>query len=103
MIIKNKAFLGGDSLVSTAKIISMFVPIVFSIILFIGLILYFRKKTGVAVKPVIVGAVGFVVFTQVLEKALHLAVITAFPNYADHPWAFGLYGGMAAGLFEELG
>jgi len=90
-------------MVSTAKIISMFVPIVFSFVLFIGLILYFRKKTGVAVKPVIVGAIGFVVFTQVLEKALHLAVITAFPHYADHPWVFGLYGGMAAGLFEELG
>lgn len=90
-------------MVSTATIISMFVPIVFSFVLFIGLILYYRKKTGIAVKPLIVGAIGFVVITQVLEKALHLAVVTAFPNYAEHPWAFGLYGGMAAGLFEELG
>ncbi|MCM3727054.1 YhfC family intramembrane metalloprotease [Neobacillus cucumis] len=90
-------------MVSTAKIISMFVPIMFSFVLFIGLILYFRKKTGIAVKPLIAGAIGFVLMTQVLEKALHLAVITAFPNYADHPWAFGLYGGLAAGLFEELG
>ncbi|MEH7416837.1 YhfC family glutamic-type intramembrane protease [Neobacillus drentensis] len=90
-------------MVSTAKMISMFVPIVFAFILFIGLIWYYRKKMGVAVKPLIVGAIGFVVFTQVLEKALHLAVITAFPHYADHPWAFGLYGGLAAGLFEEFG
>lgn len=90
-------------MVSTVKIISMFVPIVFSFVLFIGLILYYRKKTGIAVKPLIVGAIGFVVITQVLEKALHLAVVTAFPNYAEHPWLFGLYGGMAAGLFEELG
>ncbi|MEH7094465.1 YhfC family intramembrane metalloprotease [Neobacillus vireti] len=90
-------------MVSTATIISMFVPIVFSFVLFIGLILFFRKKSGIAVKPVIIGAIGFVVITQILEKALHLAVITAFPHYADHPWAFGVYGGMAAGLFEELG
>jgi uncharacterized membrane protein YhfC len=90
-------------MVSTAKIISMFVPIIFSFVLYIGLILYYRKKTGIAVKPLIIGAIGFVVFTQVLEKVLHLAVITAFPNYADHPWLFGLYGGMAAGTFEELG
>ncbi|PLS02405.1 YhfC family intramembrane metalloprotease [Neobacillus cucumis] len=90
-------------MVSTAKIISMFVPIIFSVALFIGLILYYRKKTGIAVKPLIIGAFGFVVMTQVLEKALHLAVITAFPNYAEHPLLFGLYGGMAAGTFEELG
>jgi uncharacterized membrane protein YhfC len=30
-------------------------------------------------------------------------VVTNFPNYADHPWLFGMYGGMAAGLFEEMG
>lgn len=90
-------------MVSTATIVSMFVPIVFSFVLFIGLILYYRKKTGIAVKPVIAGALGFVVFSQVLEKGFHVAVVTAFPNYADHPWLFGLYGGMAAGIFEELG
>lgn len=90
-------------MVSTATIISMFIPIVVSISLFVGLILVYRKKTGIAVKPVIIGAIGFVVATQILEKVLHVVVITNFPNYADHPWLFGLYGGMAAGLFEELG
>ncbi|MEH7118972.1 YhfC family glutamic-type intramembrane protease [Neobacillus vireti] len=90
-------------MISTAKLISMFVPIVFSIALFIGLILYYRKRVGLAVKPLMIGALGFVVMTQILEKALHLAVITAFPDYAEHPWAFGLYGGLAAGVFEELG
>ncbi|WP_035445107.1 YhfC family intramembrane metalloprotease [Bacillus sp. UNC41MFS5] len=90
-------------MVSTATIISMFVPIVVSISLFVGLILVYRKKTGIAVKPVVIGAIGFVVITQILEKILHVVVITNFPNYADHPWLFGLYGGMAAGLFEELG
>ncbi|MCJ8009287.1 YhfC family intramembrane metalloprotease [Lederbergia wuyishanensis] len=43
------------------------------------------------------------VFTQVLEKILHVIVVTNFPNYADHPWIFGLYGAFAAGIFEELG
>lgn len=90
-------------MVSTATIISMFVPIVFSFLLFTGLILVYRKKTGIAVKPVVIGAIGFIVITQVLEKALHAVVVINFPNYADHPWLFGLYGGMAAGLFEELG
>ncbi|MCM3117698.1 YhfC family intramembrane metalloprotease [Neobacillus sp. MER 74] len=88
-------------MVSTATIISMFVPIVVCIGLFVGLILVYRKKTGIAVKPVVIGALGFVIATQILEKVLHVVVITNFPNYADHPWLFGLYGGMAAGLFEE--
>jgi uncharacterized membrane protein YhfC len=94
---------GRKSMVSTGTIVAMIFPIVFSIALFVGLILFYRKRTGVAAKPVIIGAIGFVVITQVLEKVLHLVVISAFPNYADHPVLFGLYGGMAAGTFEELG
>lgn len=90
-------------MVSTGTIIAMVVPIVFSFALFAGLILVYRKRTGVAAKPVIIGAIGFVVITQVLEKVLHLVVVTAFPNYADHPVLWGLYGGLAAGTFEEIG
>lgn len=90
-------------MVSTATLISMFVPVVFSFVLFAGLILFYKKKTGIYVKPIIIGSIGFIVITQILEKILHVVVLTNFPNYAEHPWLFGLYGGMAAGLFEELG
>ncbi|AZU62646.1 YhfC family intramembrane metalloprotease [Neobacillus mesonae] len=90
-------------MVSTATIVSMFIPIIFSFALFVGLILFYRKRTGIAVKPLILGAVGFIVFTQILEKVLHFVVVVNFPNYADHPWLFGLYGAMAAGIFEEFG
>ncbi|MCM3571038.1 hypothetical protein [Neobacillus mesonae] len=51
-------------MVSTATIISMFVPIIFSFILFAGLILFYRRRTGIAVKPLIIGSIGFIVFTQ---------------------------------------
>ena len=90
-------------MVSYTTIISMFVPILFSFLLFAGLILFYKKKTGISIKPLIIGSIGFIVVTQILEKVLHVVVLTNFPNYADHPWFFGLYGGMAAGLFEELG
>ncbi|WP_433747214.1 YhfC family intramembrane metalloprotease [Falsibacillus pallidus] len=90
-------------MVSTAAIISMFVTILFSIALFITMIITAKKKTGLEVKPLILGAVGFIVFSQVLEKVLHVVVITMFPDYADHPVWFGLYGGFAAGIFEEMG
>ena len=90
-------------MVSNATIISMFMTILFSFLLFAGLILFYKKKTGIYIKPLIIGSIGFIVFTQILEKILHIVVFSNFPNYADHPWLFALYGGMAAGLFEELG
>ena len=90
-------------MVSHATIISMFITILFSFLLFAGLILFYKKKTGIYIKPLIIGSIGFIVFTQILEKVLHVVVVTNFPNYADHPWLFALYGGMAAGVFEELG
>lgn len=90
-------------MVSNATIISMVAVIIFSIILFVSAILITKKQVGISVKPLILGSIGFVIITQVLEKLLHVVVITQFPNYADHPWVFGLYGGFAAGIFEELG
>jgi len=77
--------------------------IVFSIVLFVGLIVFYKRKVGIYVKPLIIGAIRFLVFTQVLEKALHYVVFTNFPSFPGHPWLFGLYGGLAAGVFEELG
>jgi uncharacterized membrane protein YhfC len=90
-------------MISNAAIAAMIFQVLFSLILFAGLIVFYKKKTGIYVKPLIVGAIGFIVFTQVLEKILHVIVIMNFPDYASHPWLFGLYGGFAAGIFEELG
>jgi uncharacterized membrane protein YhfC len=90
-------------MVSPLTIVSMFVFILFSFVLFTGLIVFFKKKEGISVKPIVLGAIGFIVFTQVLEKLLHVIVISNFPDYADHPWLFGLYGSLAAGIFEEMG
>lgn len=90
-------------IVSTDQIISMLIPLLFSIGLVAFLIVFNRKRTGIAVKPLLIGAVGFIVFTQILEKILHVIVLTKFPNLMEQPWLFGIYGGMAAGVFEEIG
>ncbi|WP_066052337.1 YhfC family intramembrane metalloprotease [Robertmurraya korlensis] len=90
-------------MISNATILSMIAVIIFSIFLFVSAILITKKRVGLSLKPLLIGSVGFVIITQVLEKLLHVVVITGFPNYAEHPWAFGLYGGFAAGIFEELG
>lgn len=90
-------------MISGAVIAAMAFQVLFSLILFAGLIIFYKKKTGIYVKSLIIGGIGFIVFTQVLEKILHVIVITKFPDYASHPWLFGIYGGLAAGIFEELG
>jgi uncharacterized membrane protein YhfC len=90
-------------MISNATIAAMIVQVLFSLILFAGLILFYKRKTGICVKPLIIGGIGFIIVTQVLEKILHVIVIINFPDYATHPWLFGLYGGLAAGIFEELG
>lgn len=90
-------------MVSNMTIASMIGVILYTLLLFVGFILFNKRRTGISIKPLIVGSIGFIVFTQVLEKILHLVVITQFPNYSDHPILFGIYGGLAAGLFEEVG
>ena len=42
-------------MVSHATIISMFITILFSFLLFAGLILFYKKKTGIYIKPLIIG------------------------------------------------
>lgn len=73
----------------------------------IFLIIYWRKKTGCAIKPFIVGALCFALFATLLEPILHTLVI--LPDNAvsrfitNTPIVYALYGGLAAGLFEETG
>jgi uncharacterized membrane protein YhfC len=77
-----------------------------SLIIPIAFLFYFRKKQQFAWKPLWIGVAVFVLFSQVLEKLLHIAMIdqsgTAL-KWTDHPAAFVLYGALAAGVFEELG
>ncbi len=65
-----------------------------------------KKSGGFSWRSAFVGAAVFVVFSQVLEKLLHVYVFTMNPTtmkWMDNAWIYALYGGLAAGLFEELG
>ncbi|WMJ16592.1 YhfC family intramembrane metalloprotease [Geobacillus proteiniphilus] len=78
--------------------ISLFVPV--------GLVWYGRKKGWLSWKALGVGAVVFLVFSQVLEKALHIAVLEPGRpalKGTDSVWLFVLYAALAAGVFEEIG
>ena len=66
-----------------------------------------RSRMTLLLRNVLVGAGVFFVFSQVLEKALHLYVLKANPTTAEwlkiHPVVFALYACLAAGVFEEIG
>lgn len=73
----------------------------------VGLMIFWRSKSGSGWKPVLVGAAMFFLFAMVLEQILHTFVlvldtpIKAFVT--QHAVAYMLYGSFAAGIFEETG
>lgn len=82
----------------------------FSLIVPIGLYLVvlvlFVRRARTGMFPVLIGAAVFLVFALVLEQLLHLLVLRGIPATASivkKPLAYALYGGLAAGVFEETG
>lgn len=60
-----------------------------------------RYKTF-SFRPLLIGIAVWIVATQILEKLLHLAVLKLTP-ISHYPILLGIYGGLAAGIFEEIG
>jgi uncharacterized membrane protein YhfC len=61
-----------------------------------------RKRYQSRRSPFFIGIAVFVLFALVLEQIIHLLVLKRTP-IAQIPWAFALYGGAMAALFEESG
>lgn len=63
-------------------------------------VLLCRRKKGV-LGAVGGGALGFFAGAMVLETLCHQLVSMVFPSLPQYPVLFGLYGALAAGVFEE--
>lgn len=63
------------------------------------------KKYSVSVKTIVIGALVFIVFALGLESILHQVVLKGphGPAILGNVWYYALYGGLAAGIFEETG
>ena len=62
------------------------------------------KKFHAKLYPAVIGAAAFVFFVLVLESVMHRAVLGVTGDVIiGNIWLYGLYGGLAAGLFEETG
>ena len=87
-----------------SSILAILFTLVFSTAFPIGLMLYFRQKGG-KWPTFLIGAVTFVLFAMVLESVLHnlLFLTPLWAILQGNIWLYGLYGGLAAGVFEETG
>lgn len=88
-------------------IVWLIIGAAFSAALPIGLLLWWRKTRKARLLPFFVGAAVFVVFALLLETLLHQACVfgdnALARAIAGSPYLYMVYGGLAAGLFEETG
>lgn len=93
-------------MVGTMTMVFIGLMIVLSVGVPVAALIYFKRKLHISWKPILIGALIFVVFSQILEKALHVYVLQINPQAAEwlsHPLIYAIYGGLAAGIFEEVG
>lgn len=88
-------------MVSLNSMINMIISAIIVVVATVGSIIYFRKNEKISYKPIIFGALCFILFSQVLEKAIHYVVISN--DLIKNPVLFGIYGVLMAGIFEEVG
>ncbi|KAB7705508.1 YhfC family intramembrane metalloprotease [Bacillus aerolatus] len=93
-------------MIETTAFAGMAVQFLISILVPVGLIIYWGKKGQFSWKAFLAGMVVFILFAQVLEAGLHVVMIDPTGpslKMTDNPYVFALYGGLAAAIFEEFG
>ena len=71
----------------------------------IVLFLIFRKKYKADILPFFVGCAVFIIFAMLLESFAHGLVFssTIGKTISSNIWVYGIYAGLMAGIFEEVG
>lgn len=86
-------------LMGISAALCIFTPFILAILVWV--------KTKTSIIPALVGAVTFIVFALILEQISHtIFLIIESPVSAfvkGNAVAYGIYGGLAAGVFEETG
>lgn len=89
---------------SVGAIAAIIIVIILTIAVPLGIML-FLVRSGGSWKDFLVGAATFIVFALILERILHLLILRSGAGVViqGNIWLYGLYGGLAAGVFEETG
>ena len=90
---------------TTGKIIVMAAVAVLTAAVPLGIMGYLHRKKGERWFAFLIGAVIFPVFAMGLERIFHALVLGSPLGAAisGNIWLYALYGGLAAGIFEEAG
>ena len=88
----------------SAAMIVMVCNAVLTVVVPVGIMLFLHRRGG-RWSSFAVGAATFVLFALVLEAIFHNLVLGSAlgPVIQGNIWLYGLYGGLAAGIFEEAG
>ena len=92
-------------MVSVSSIITMAVCALLGIAVPIALAWWLVKRHGARLSTIFIGAGVFIVFALVLESLVHQLILKGphGPAILGNIWYYALYGGLAAGIFEETG
>ena len=91
-------------MVPQLSIIFMCVVLAFVAAVSTALPIVIKRKWHVAVTPYFIGCATFVIFALVLESIMHNIVLGLTGDaITGNTWLYALYGGLAAGVFEETG
>ena len=91
--------------VPTLSIAFMALAALFCFAVPVLLLIYYRKK-GADILPFFIGCAVFVIFALILESLMHQLVLKGLPvgeTILGNTLLYALYGGLAAGVFEETG
>ena len=84
--------------ISFALMFSFAVPVL--------LFFWYRRRKRADILPFFIGCAVFLVFAMLMESLLNSLILTVLPlgeKIRGNIWAYALYGGFMAGLFEESG
>ena len=92
-------------MVAQATMIAMALAGIFTVVLPLGLGIFFWKRTGGRWRFFFLGCVVFPVFAMVLEQQAHRLLLGGplGPALQGNLWLYALYAGLMAGAFEECG
>lgn len=91
-------------MVSGISILFMGITLAFVVIAAIILPVYIRKKWQTDIPSYFIGWAVFLVFALTLENIMHIVVFEVTGDaITGNMWLYALYGGLAAGVFEETG
>lgn len=90
--------------VPASSIAAMAVSLAVCVGLPVGLCIFMKKAGRASLKSFFLGCGIFVLFALVLEQILHFIIRAVSGTFfTQHLIAYAVYGGLAAGLFEETG